>query len=106
MDNVIDTNRRFYERRVAAMISEEFPEYEDRIAVGIVGEGGYRTVFRTVVNEDNLSFRTAQGECEDAVQTLAKNLDRQLVVGDDKTHQRGGFLIVFLHTGAKVRIFL
>ena len=39
MDNVIDKNRRFYERRVAAMISEEFPEYEDRIAVGIVGEG-------------------------------------------------------------------
>ena len=39
MNNVIDKNRRFYDRFVAGMIHERFPEYEDRIAVGIVGEG-------------------------------------------------------------------
>lgn len=39
MKNVIEKNRRFYEQFVAGMIHEKFPEYEDRIAVGIVGEG-------------------------------------------------------------------
>ena len=39
MNNVIEKNRRFYENRVAPMIREDFPEFEDRIAVGIVGEG-------------------------------------------------------------------
>ena len=37
--NVIDKNRRFYEDKVAKMIRDRFPEYEDRIAVGIAGEG-------------------------------------------------------------------
>lgn len=32
-------NRRFYEEHVAKMIHEKFPKYEDRIAVGIAGEG-------------------------------------------------------------------
>ena len=36
--NVIDKNRRFYEDKVAKMIRERFPQYESRIAVGIVGE--------------------------------------------------------------------
>lgn len=39
MKSVIEKNRRFYEQFVAGMIHEKFPEYEDRIAVGIVGEG-------------------------------------------------------------------
>ena len=39
MKNVIEKNRRFYDDLVAGMIHEKFPEYEDRIAVGIVGEG-------------------------------------------------------------------
>ena len=39
MNIVIEKNRRFYENRVAPMIREDFPEFEDRIAVGIVGEG-------------------------------------------------------------------
>ena len=39
MDNVIEKNRWFYDNCVAGMIHERFPEYEDRIAVGIVGEG-------------------------------------------------------------------
>ncbi len=32
-------SRRFYENQVAPMIHEKFPEYEDRIAAGIAGEG-------------------------------------------------------------------
>ncbi|MCR5808248.1 MAG: DUF4037 domain-containing protein [Clostridiales bacterium] len=39
MKNVIDKNRRFYENRVKELIRSRFPEYEDRIAVGIAGEG-------------------------------------------------------------------
>jgi len=39
MNNVMEKNRRFYEKYVAEMIHEKFGEYEDRIAVGIVGEG-------------------------------------------------------------------
>lgn len=39
MKNAIEKNRWFYDNRVAGMIRERFPEYEDRIAVGIVGEG-------------------------------------------------------------------
>ncbi len=36
---VIDKSRRFYENQVAPMIRSQFPEYESRIAVGLVGEG-------------------------------------------------------------------
>ena len=39
MANVRDKNRRFYEMYVADLIHSRFPEYEDRIAVGIAGEG-------------------------------------------------------------------
>ena len=39
MNNVIEKNRRFYEQYVAEMIRSEFPGCEDRIAVGIAGEG-------------------------------------------------------------------
>ena len=39
MNNVIEKNRWFYDNHVAGLIHEKFPEYEDRIAVGIVGEG-------------------------------------------------------------------
>ena len=37
--DVFDKSRRFYKSRVAPMISEKFPEYESRIAVGLSGEG-------------------------------------------------------------------
>ncbi len=33
------SNRRFYEEYVADLIHTRFGEYEDRIAVGIAGEG-------------------------------------------------------------------
>ena len=39
MASVIEKNRRFYEEKVAKMIHDKFPQYENRIAVGIVGEG-------------------------------------------------------------------
>ncbi len=37
--DVREKNRRFYYERVAPMIHEQFAEYENRIAVGIAGEG-------------------------------------------------------------------
>ena len=39
MKNVMEKNRRFYDDYVADLIHSRFPEYEDRIAVGIAGEG-------------------------------------------------------------------
>ena len=39
MSNVIRKNRRFYDEYVADLIHTGFTEYEDRIAVGIAGEG-------------------------------------------------------------------
>ena len=39
MTNVIEKNRRFYEKYVADLIHTKFGAYEDRIAVGIAGEG-------------------------------------------------------------------
>lgn len=36
---MIEKNRRFYEKYVVELIHDRFGEYEDRIAVGIVGEG-------------------------------------------------------------------
>ena len=39
MESQIENSRRFYEKQVAPMIHACFPEYEDRIAVGLCGEG-------------------------------------------------------------------
>ena len=39
MGNVVEGSRRFYEQRVAPMIRSSFPEYDKKIAVGLVGEG-------------------------------------------------------------------
>ena len=39
MNSVIEKNRRFYENQIKGMIHTQFPDYEDRIAVGIAGEG-------------------------------------------------------------------
>ena len=39
MTDVTEKNRRFYETAVADLIHTRFSEYEDRIAVGIAGEG-------------------------------------------------------------------
>ena len=37
--SAIQASRRFYENRVAPMIKDRFPQFEDRIAAGIAGEG-------------------------------------------------------------------
>ena len=39
MKNVTEKNKRFYDLYVKDLIRSRFPEYEDRIAVGIAGEG-------------------------------------------------------------------
>ncbi len=39
MQDRYSSSRTFYEDEVAPMIKEKFPEYENRIAVGLVGEG-------------------------------------------------------------------
>ena len=39
MCSSIEGSRRFYEQRVAPMIRSSFPEYENKIAAGLVGEG-------------------------------------------------------------------
>ena len=36
---VYEYSRKFYEDHIAGMIKDRFPEYENRIAVGIAGEG-------------------------------------------------------------------
>lgn len=36
---MLDESRRFYDEQVAPMLHDRFPQYEDRIAVGIAGEG-------------------------------------------------------------------
>ena len=39
MSDVMARNRRFYDQYVVELIHSRFGEYEDRIAVGIAGEG-------------------------------------------------------------------
>ena len=39
MLNNFDNSRRFYEKQVSGMIRNLFSVYEDRIAVGLAGEG-------------------------------------------------------------------
>ena len=39
MDSQIENSRRFYEKQIAVMIKQRFAEYENRIAVGLAGEG-------------------------------------------------------------------
>ena len=48
----------------------------------------HRTCLRAVIDDDDLAFYGAQGEGHDTVDTLAQHLDRQVVVGQDKTDQR------------------
>lgn len=44
---------RFYRERGADMIHDKFPAYENRIAVGIVGEGSERFGFDDAISEDH-----------------------------------------------------
>lgn len=49
----LDLSRRFYEEYGASMIHEQFPKYENRIAVGFVGEGSDRFGFDDEISEDH-----------------------------------------------------
>ncbi len=51
--NVIEKNRRFYEEYVAKLIQDQFAEYEDRIAVGIAGEGSDCFGYDDVLSRDH-----------------------------------------------------
>ena len=53
MNNTIDKNRWFYDHFVADLIHNEFPQYEDRIAVGIVGEGSDCFGFDDEISRDH-----------------------------------------------------
>lgn len=49
----MELSRHFYEEYGAAMIHTQFPEYENRIAVGFVGEGSDRFGFDDKISEDH-----------------------------------------------------
>jgi len=49
----LDSSRRFYDKQVAPMISARFPEYENRIAVGVVGEGSDCFGYDDLVSRDH-----------------------------------------------------
>ncbi len=50
---IIDKSRRFYENMVAPMIHEKFFQYEDRIAVGLAGEGSDCFGFDDFISRDH-----------------------------------------------------
>ncbi len=49
----IESNRRFYDEYVAGLIHARFSEYEDRIAVGIVGEGSDCFGYDDLISRDH-----------------------------------------------------
>ena len=49
----LDACRRFYEQYGASMIHDKFAEYEDRIAVGLVGEGSDCFGFDDIISTDH-----------------------------------------------------
>jgi hypothetical protein len=49
----LDECRRFYEKSVAPMIHGQFPAYEDRIAVGLAGEGSECWGFDDLLSRDH-----------------------------------------------------
>ncbi len=51
--NPMEKNRRFYEMQVAPLIHDQFGEYENRIAVGIVGEGSDCFGYDDVLSRDH-----------------------------------------------------
>jgi hypothetical protein len=59
-NSIIERSRRFYEAEVAPMIHEKFPEAEERIAVGIAGEGSDCFGFDDFVSRDH-DFGTGVG---------------------------------------------
>ena len=52
-NTVIEKSRRFYKNHVAPMIHERFREYEDRIAVGLAGEGSDCFGYDDLISRDH-----------------------------------------------------
>ena len=50
---VYEYSRKFYEDHIAGMIKDRFPEYENRIAVGIAGEGSDCFGYDDVISRDH-----------------------------------------------------
>ena len=72
-----EENRRFYEDKVLPMIRERFPEYEDKIAVGIAGEGSDCFGYDDAISRDH-DFGT--GVCiwltDDIYREIGEELDK------------------------------
>ena len=62
-----------------------------------------RTEVRAVIHHDDLTFIGTQRECQHAVDALAQQIHGQVVIGDDETHQRSQFLLLTIHTPAKLQ---
>ena len=60
-----------------------------------------RTEVRAVIHQDDLTLTGTQRECQHAVDALAQQIHRQVVIGDDKAHQRSHFLLLAIHIGCK-----
>ena len=51
--SIIEQSRIFYEERLAKAIERDFPEFADRIAVGIVGEGSDCFGYDDLISQDH-----------------------------------------------------
>lgn len=76
-DDVMQNSRNFYEKKVAPMIHEKFPEYESRIAAGLVGEGSDCFGYYDTISRDH-DFGT--GVCLFLDEEDYNNIGKQLIV--------------------------
>ena len=69
--------------------------------VAIVQELVHWADIRAVVDNDDLAFGWLQRKCQDAVDTLAEHLQRQVVIGYDEADERLGHslrnILISLH---------
>ena len=77
-DRNLERCRKFYETYGAPMIHEKFPEYEERIAVGLVGEGSDCFGFDDEISKDHdygLGF--CMWLCEEDNEKIGKTLQQE-----------------------------
>ena len=82
--------KKFYEEVGAKMIHEKFPEYEDKIAVGFVGEGSERFGFD---DRYSIDHDFGPGFCMWVTKTVYSEIGEQLQEEYDKlpTTYRGNY---------------